>query len=387
MDTLVLVSRTRWDEAPRLRHQIAEFLSPFFRIVFVEIPGAWVRHGLVRRGHRELREGFVIVSLGNAALPPERVLSASPALRRLLRRRWQVQIERAVARHAPGRSLLMNFTPDLPGLMDSPVFAAAIYVCNDDWVALAPGGLKHETALLETQTAGRADLCLAVSHPLKERLERFNPRTELLLPGHPFGGEQPRWRRPEPPYVLCFMGYLNDRVEQEWLAAALRDPGWELRLIGTRESSFGDARLLTATGRCRFLGELRGHALFEALSAAHVLALPYRLTPAVVAATAPNKLFSYLATGRPIVASALPRLLELPPHTVAQATTAEAFAAACRQAVAEDSEERFSGRVHLAAEHAWERRALWLRGLLENLTHSERVSESSRSPECSRPGA
>lgn len=367
MDTLVFVSRSRWEEAPRLRHQLAEYLAPYFRIEFVELPGAWLRHGWMRPGRRRLRERFHVVTLGNVLLPPERVQALSAGLRRLLRRSLTRRVERAAPRRGDGRVILMNFTHDHPGLMRSPAFDASVYVCNDDWVAQARPGLREEAGGLERETAARADLCLAVSHPLQERLQRFNARTELLLPGHPFGAEQPFWRAPEPPFVLCFMGYLDHRIDLGWLAALLEDPAWEVRLIGKRQPSLGDARALERSGRCRFLGELRGAELFRALSSAHVLAMPYRLEGGNLAATAPNKLFAYLATGRPVVSSALPRLLELPPHVLARAATAAEFVSAAREAAARDCEAFFRERVRLAGEQAWEGKALRLKERLDGL--------------------
>jgi glycosyltransferase involved in cell wall biosynthesis len=366
MDTLVFTSRTRWEEAPRLRHQLAECLAPHFRIVFVELPNAWAGHGLRRPGRRLLHRDFEIVTFGNALLPPERIWAVSAPLRRVLRQAWTRRVERLAQRGA-GRVIVLNFTHDHPGLMGSPAFDASVYVCSDDWVAQARPWLRPEAQLLERETAARAGLCLAVSYPLQERLRAVNPWTRLLLPGHSFGAEVPYWSKPRPPYVLVFMGYLDYRVDTAWLATLLRDEAWEVRLIGKPQRSFDDIRGLLATGRCRLLGELRGSELFQAMSEANVLAMPYRLTAGTPAATAPNKLFAYLATGRPVVSSALPRLLELPAQLLATAGTAAEFVDRVRAAVASDSEARFRERIAFAALHTWEGKALGLKRELEGL--------------------
>jgi glycosyltransferase involved in cell wall biosynthesis len=367
VDTVVILSRTTWEEPPRIRHQVAEALCRDYRVVFVEVPKGWARHGLRRFRHRRVREEFHVVSLSNLVLPPGRVHDAVGPWRRWVRRIWSTQAEAAVRSLASGRVALLNFAHDFPGLMTSQVFDAAVYFCNDDWVGLAPARLRGEAAALEAATARAAGCCFAVSYPLRDRILSFNPRTELLIPGHFPAATAARWRQPAPPYRLCYVGYLNERLERDWLAALLREPDWEVHLVGALEPGFGGVRDLEPSGRLFLHGELRGEPLRLALGAADVLSLPYRHLPATLPITAPNKLMQYLAAGKPVVASALPHLLELPEHCLARADSAERFVAQARRAVETDCADFFEQRLRIAAQHTWEQKGRHLKDRIDAL--------------------
>jgi glycosyltransferase involved in cell wall biosynthesis len=221
--------------------------------------------------------------------------------------------------------------------------------------------------VLETATARAAGCCFAVSHPLRERLLAANPRTELLIPGHFRAGPPPPWRKPAAPYRLCYVGYVNDRIERDWLAALLREPDWELHLVGALEPSFGDVRELRRSGRLFLHGELRGDALQRALESADVLTFPYRQLPATVAITAPNKFLPYLAAGKPVVASALPHLLALPEHLLAKAGSAREYVDLVRRAAETDCVEFFQERLRFAAAHTWAEKALHFKERIDAL--------------------
>lgn len=331
------------------------------------MPKGWARHGGRRFRLRNVRDDFHVVSLSNHFLPPERVYDAVAPWRRWGRHIWSRQVEQAVRALASGRVTLLDFAHDIPGLMTSKVFAASVYFCNDDWVGLARAGIKREAAEQEIATARAAGCCFAVSYPLRERLLAVNPRTELLIPGHFPAAPAPRWRKPEPPYRLCYVGYINSRLERDWLAALLQEPDWEVHLVGALDPSFGGVRELEQSGRLVLHGELRGDALRRALAASDVLTVPYRHTPANVAITAPNKLMQYLAAGKPVISSALPHLLELPAHCLAKAHSAAEFVTTARKAVETDRESFFEERLRIAAAHTWEEKGRHLKDCIDAL--------------------
>jgi glycosyltransferase involved in cell wall biosynthesis len=101
------------------------------------------------------------------------------------------------------------------------------------------------------------------------------------------------------------------------------------------------------------------------LREADVFVMPYDASnEATRAITAPNKLFQYLACGRPVVCSALPRLIELPPGFMYTATDSAAFVAAVRRAFDEDSAERTRARLEYAATNSWTARGDQLQQML-----------------------
>jgi glycosyltransferase involved in cell wall biosynthesis len=106
-----------------------------------------------------------------------------------------------------------------------------------------------------------------------------------------------------------------------------------------------------------------------------VLIMPYDLgRKGVRAATAPNKLFQYIACGKPIVISDMPAFLKLPDGFVYRASDAAQFVNAVHQAFAEDSDEMTRARLKFAAENTWDTRGDRLRDLLDSAQTTPEVN-------------
>jgi glycosyltransferase involved in cell wall biosynthesis len=110
---------------------------------------------------------------------------------------------------------------------------------------------------------------------------------------------------------------------------------------------------------------LVGKALQVKLQEADVFVMPYDIRqPPVSAITAPNKLFQYLACGRPVVCSNLPSLIELPEKFIYRAADAKQFVAAVERAFAEDDSAAALDRLEYASRNTWALRGEALRDLL-----------------------
>ena len=69
------------------------------------------------------------------------------------------------------------------------------------------------------------------------------------------------------------------------------------------------------------------------------------------------KLYEYLATGRPIVTTPLPRAEQFGDCVVVVEATADGLAQACRQALSGRSDDSRERRLGHARQHTWQRRA------------------------------
>ena len=96
----------------------------------------------------------------------------------------------------------------------------------------------------------------------------------------------------------------------------------------------------------------------------------------MLASTAPNKLYTYLAAGKPIVSSDLPALISMDEGLLYRVTSAEGFIAAIRRAFAEDSDVLREKRLAIARENTWDSRGDELRAILENELQKRQSSAS-----------
>lgn len=379
VDVAVLTTRTRWSEVPRLRHQIARVLSRYLPVVFVETPIHWTTwHGTEME---EVEANIVRLRPSNRWNLPTRLKAHVRVADYMLQRKLAADIDLCLRRlgKGGGRALLMNFNHNATRLMQSDAFCASVYICNDDWVAKAPDRwTRRAVERTERAVAASADLCLGVSYPLQQRLMRYNPNVRLLLPAHDFElRSAPAAATQHGPELIkvSFMGELNGRLDYDWVTAAARAPGLEFHMIGPVEIPPSVVASLVSAGvhlhSPKFGAELR-----EFLESMDVLVMPYLVKRGVLAATAPNKLFKYIAAGRPVVISDMPNFIDLGPQVIYRARTAGEFVQQIRAAAAEDDDRARSLRRAIAEEHSWERRGSELFKMLEEAV--ARRSGSSR---------
>jgi GT2 family glycosyltransferase len=217
----------------------------------------------------------------------------------------------------------------------------------------------------ERRLAGEADLLVATSLPLRERL---GPRTRLL----PNAGDYRLFEaapedkdRGDRPFTVGYVGAVDD-----WFDAPLfeklarRRPDWRFEVIGGSDS-----------GRAPFAGDLpnvvfhgeRPHADLPRLRARFdAEIIPFRLTE-LTHAVDPVKLYEAAAAGRPVVATHLRSLEE---HSRRGVLRFADDAAGFERALAESASEEpaaAEARRAFARENTWDDRARILSSWLEEL--------------------
>lgn len=352
-------------------------MARFAPVIFVETPTEWRR--LTRTVVEPVAPNIVRCTVGNPHLLPRRLHLYVDSLAASLNLHFLREMLRASGKSLGAKPVLINFNYDFVEAVRSDVFGASIYYCNDEFTTWARG--PRARAIIERReraTAIAADRCLTVSAPLTEKIRRWNPRTETLLPGHEIV-ERPLTPRREGVIRVMFMGYIDSRLHYDWLKAAAMQPDMEVHMVGPVVHDSAPMRELMTLPSVVEYGPRVGDELQEILGGADVLVLPYVAAPGsgMLAASAPNKLFTYVASAKPIVASDLPALIPLDPGVLYRATGAEEFVAAIRQAFAEDSDALRLIRLSIARENTWERRGDELRQMLEDELSRKKASSTS----------
>jgi glycosyltransferase involved in cell wall biosynthesis len=184
-----------------------------------------------------------------------------------------------------------------------------VYYCVDDfgvWPGLDGASLRR----LEEVVVRRADVLLAVSDTLQEKLARMGRQAHLLTHGvdiafwqAPAAATELPWLHDMPRPLAVFWGLIDRRMDVAWvrrLAEAM--PQGTVLFAGPVADP--DPALL-AGDRVRRCGVLPFEDLPRLARAADVLVMPYADLP-VTRAMQPLKLKEYLATGKPAVVSDLP---------------------------------------------------------------------------------
>ncbi|MGD8394427.1 MAG: glycosyltransferase, partial [Candidatus Eiseniibacteriota bacterium] len=241
-----------------------------------------------------------------------------------------------------------------------------VFDWSDDFAEfqLDPRGreaIEHTT----TRLLERADLVLAVNEVLAERVRRVHHRVHTLINAtnmRPLTADhelppavralRERWPGP----ILGYAGYINEhRVDVELVdAIARRHPEWSLCFIGPVFRGF--ERRFPALPNLHFHPAVPHAELQDYLALFDVCLIPH-LRNAHTAGNNPLKLYDYLTTGRPVVATRIAGMQGFE-DVVTVVETREAFVAAIERAVAGDEPPGAAARrQERAAAHHWSVRA------------------------------
>jgi GT2 family glycosyltransferase len=227
-----------------------------------------------------------------------------------------------------------------------------VYDCLDEHGAF-PANRRSVLASAEAELVGAADLVLATSSPLLEKLRKVRPDARLLANAAD-AGIFGVLADPAPDPARLTVGYagaVDDWFDDELLAGAARlRPAWRFEVAGALEGRSRDASRFP--GNVVFLGERPFHEMPEVRSRFHVEIIPFRLSP-LTHATDPVKLYEALAAGRGVVAT---RMLAL--ETLGERGLVR-FAGTAPELVREVEAAAFAGPDEVAARRAFARENTW----------------------------
>ncbi len=219
----------------------------------------------------------------------------------------------------------------------------AVYDCLDDF---------PEWAAAERLIVPRVDLVTATSEALYEKMRRTHPRVLLVrnaceyerFSGLASAPDPPDWPRLDPDIpVVGYVGALGHWLDDEIVARVAER--YEVVLVGPY---LGHRRVVHP--RVHYLGLRPYEALPSYLKRMRVLTIPF-VDSQLTRATNPIKMYEYLATGKPVVATALPEALRMPLIRVAR--TPGEFLARVDEAVREVGFTAAAERQAFARMNSW----------------------------------
>src|SRR5919202_2840256 len=368
---VVLLSSIRWGWLWQRHQALATlFARAGYPTVFVETTGIanpslsrdTVGKVVDRIAHSSNRGGRPSQEKGLTVYTPLVAPPTSKIFRQLNRRVFVPRIVRDLRRMTGPNPMVLAYPPTqttldiLRGLQPR----LTVYDCVDYYVGYPR--VPKDMAQTERELLHRADLVSCTSTSLLERLKPFRPDAILNGPGVKFeafhslntggiGGEV---------NTVCYFGYIG-RVEMDFsILKAIARAGFTLRLIG--DSSNTEKGLLQMPG-IDYRGQVSHEELPAALGGVDAFVIPYRVDE-LSRNVSPSKTYECLATGRPVVATPLPAMVNLGEH-VYLAEGLEDFVEVLRNLPRTETEERVRARIEVARRNSWEARfealeaALW----------------------------
>lgn len=212
----------------------------------------------------------------------------------------------AIALRPPALPLLRKLAP-----------RGALYYAVDEMTAFgerSPAEMRQVRRDEEAMLL-HVDIALGVSERLQERFATLHPRSRWLPNGAdldhfaparlaaaaPHAGLAALPEAPRP--TLVFVGQVDERLDQSLLLRIARERDVRVVLAG-RVKDGVDVSAMESEARIHLLGYVPYEDLPGVLREADVCLVPYRVTE-LTRSCNPLKVFEYLATGRPVVATDL----------------------------------------------------------------------------------
>jgi hypothetical protein len=311
MSTFIIFTRTAWDEAPRLRHQVTRLLMEAgHRVHFFELP----RPALSRRVPRDPVAGVAPAFVHTSHLIHHQLRIVPPlhAINAWFVRRQIAEFLRTLS---SDQVTVINFNYDYYFLRELFPNERIVTIINDDFEAQSRLPFRGHITWALRRTCHMSDAVFAVSVPLVRRLSEWSDAA-LFLPWSSMQYLAPRADVPERTRLL-FWGFIDERLDLNMLDCVAKDlarrgPQWELLLVGPTQGRGRDA-VVRSMARHTNVRVLDSHRL-DQLPLDTILAsvIPYLTRSAMDAVTLPNKAMQLLARGMPLLISGMPAFIEAP---------------------------------------------------------------------------
>ncbi len=247
--------------------------------------------------------------------------------------------------------------PDLVEVVERLEAEAVIYDCVDDWREFHH--CYHNIGAAEDALLARADLVFATTTQLHERAQIHNAHTHLVPNGVDVdsfaqaafdSGGLPADLAQIPRPRIGFVGNIAEWVDIDLLMNIAREhPSWHFVMVGPyqREAE------RPAAANLHWIGTRPYVSVPDYVAGCDVGIIPFkqsRLTECVD----PLKLYEYLAAGRPVVSTPMPRAQEFS-GLVEIADTPSSFSQAIERALQSDDESA-QIRIDAMRPHSWVQR-------------------------------
>jgi glycosyltransferase involved in cell wall biosynthesis len=309
---LLWIAPTSWDGIPGTDRPMAQEMTRYARVLWVDPPVSAVTPGRLRG---EVAGGLMptlsaaddgITRLTPVALPgvtrPGVRATTAPLLRAQIRwalRRLKIRPDVVVA----------GYLQDVLGRWDGAV--SVLYSTDDHVAGAGLMGLSAARIMAqERQAVARADVLAVVSPALAEHWAALGADPVLIpngsRPGYAAGTAPAPAAIDLPRPLVGLIGQLTERIDIR-LLEAVADAGLSLLLVGPYDARWEHERFTALTTRpnVRYAGRVPAEEVPRYLTAIDVGLTPYADSP-FNQASFPMKTLEYFSAGLPVVSTDLP---------------------------------------------------------------------------------
>lgn len=182
--------------------------------------------------------------------------------------------------------------------------------------------------------------------------------------------------------ILGYFGVVDERLDYELLSRlADADPKWNIVMVGPTAKV--DPNALPKRSNLHWLGRREYAELPNYTKSFDVCLMPFALNEATEYIN-PTKALEYMATGRPIVSTAVPDVVSNFSEAVNIAISQECFVEMCVRALANPDEEAIQRGLHMANSNQWDAIVAKLEGHIEEVLKKKAAAKKANGARQSR---
>lgn len=250
------------------------------------------------------------------------------------------------------------------GLSEKDLWDKLVYDCVDRHSAY-PGMIDPQVVdKMEEDLSRNAKYVFATADGLYERLKAFNDNTYLIPNGCNFElfNKVVDLKKESSKTIFGFVGMLQECTDFDYLEALAKAvPDATIELIG-RKLPGVDTSSLEKYSNISFVGLIPQEELPQRIKEFDVCLNVFR-NDDLSKDVSPLKFYEYLATGKPIVSTPMPKQVLDYKNCIYIADTTEKFVNMCKEAIA-DTDDRKAKRLEYAKQCSWDERVNTMRKIL-----------------------
>ncbi len=292
---IILTYSDFWDDPPRARHQVTEALAKSHKVSFISAN----RRGRPRLDRNRVGENLEVFT---PFFPIDsRLRYRIPAFNY----RYQDWLFPLLKGEIPDDNVtVINW--DYTATRVFEYYDKVVFYCNDYPIRYYYlNAIKRYLEKCEQMTAEKSVLCVATVNFLVERLRKHNKNVMELRLGAPSVDGELKFTRNDT-VRIGLVGFLDARrISLNIIKGLVSRPNVELHVYGIIHPRL--RKNLERYDNIKLRGILKGKPLIEDLKQIDVGIAPYMVSDVNPGGT-PNKLWLYLAAGKPVVISDLPSI-------------------------------------------------------------------------------
>ena len=373
---IVMISTADWDESLWTnKQQIASRLVPDFRVLYVE-PFKAIGKGKRGYSHNYWRDPCgVHVFRPPAAIPFGNKFEQVNQINHNL---ISGPLRDYIGELGFEQYILWIYTPIASPFLETLSPVLTCYDCVDEYSAF-PGTWKGYTLKQEARLISNVDVVFTTAESLYKSKRRKNPNTHFVPNVGDFDhfhkaikAKPARLIQDLKKPVVGFVGALNYKLNDQLLIELFsQHPEWTFAFVGP-DRGFGIERF-TDFGNVYFLGFKPVDQLPSYIAGMDACIIPYKID-AYTTGVMPIKFFEYLATGKPVVSTAIPEIARFR-DLIEVASSAEEFGMAIERVLEKDPKEKRHYRIEMARANSWETRIREILHRLEETYRKKRLAQ------------